>query len=298
MALRMLCLALFASVVLIACTTPRAPVSKLTQFRDCPDCPAMVRVPAGTFQMGDASSVARPDEQPVRPVSIAAFAVGRYEVTVAEYAAFTTATGRETRPGCRTDRNQDGRWENDPVATWREPGFPQTDRHPVVCVSWADGNAYVAWLTLKTGKTYRLLSEAEWEYAARAGSTTQFWWGDNANDLCGYANGPDLAAKEKFPGWTTATCNDGQALAAPVGTYEPNAFGLYDMAGNVWEWTQECYDGACQRRVLRGGSWVYGLQDLRSSQRNALPPPWIHGGDIGFRVARYEGEIDQAGQGR
>jgi formylglycine-generating enzyme required for sulfatase activity len=251
--------------------------------------------------MGDASSAARSDEKPVHTVSIAGFAAGKYEVTVEEYAAFVAATGHAATPGCRTDRNLDGRWEDDAVATWRDPGFPQTDRHPVVCVSWADANAYVAWLTEKTGKAYRLLSESEWEYAVRAGSTSQFWWGDDANELCAYANGPDLAAKEKFPRWTTASCNDGQALAAPVGSYKPNAFGLYDMAGNAWEWTQDCYvssyeaqprdgtaysGGRCQRRALRGGSWVYGFADLRSGQRNGLPPPEIRGGDIGFRVAQ------------
>ena len=268
-------------------------------FRDCADCPQMVAVPGGAFQMGDATG--RADEQPVHLVSVPAFAVGRYEVTRGEYALFVAATARPTPAGCRTDVDHDGRWEDVPTATWRDPGFPQTDRSPVVCVTWADASAYAAWLAQTTGKPYRLLSESEWEYAVRAGSTSQYWWGDSTNEMCPNANGPDQAASRAFPWTGGAACDDRQVFDAPVGSYRPNGFGLYDMAGNAWEWTQDCYapsyapqprdgsaylGGDCQRRALRGGSWVRGLQDLRSAQRNGLPPPWIHGGDIGFRVAR------------
>lgn len=270
-------------------------------FRDCPECPQMVRVPSGTFQMGDEAAAAPADERPVRTVSVTASAVGAYEVTREQFAAFVVSTGNEPAKGCMTDRDQDGRWRYDPEASWRDPALPQTDRDPVVCVGWAGASAYAAWLSQRTGKSYRLLSEAEWEYAARAGSTSEFWWGDSPDALCAYANGPDLAAKAKFPGWPVAACDDGHALSAPVGSYRPNAFGLYDMAGNVWEWTADCYapeytvqarDGAayqggdCARRVLRGGSWVRGLVDLRSAQRNGLLAPTLHGADIGIRVAR------------
>lgn len=278
-----------------------APAPK--EFRDCPDCPVMIALPGGTFQMGDASPTSRTDEHPVHPVKVAAFAAGKFEVTRGEYAAFVAATNRQVPPGCRTDSNLDGQYENDPAASWSNPGPAQTDRDPVVCVNWADATAYAAWLSQTTGKAYRLLSEAEWEYAARAGSTTQYWWGDSADELCAYANGPDRTALARFPGWAgkTAACDDGAATSAPVGSHRPNVFGLYDMAGGAWEWTADCYapgygaqpsDGSayvaegCQRRTLRGGSWVYGLGDLRSSQRNGLPPPWMRGGDLGFRVAR------------
>ncbi|MGZ3277943.1 MAG: formylglycine-generating enzyme family protein [Caulobacteraceae bacterium] len=279
-----------------------APPSPAARFSDCPDvCPVMVRVPGGSFQMGDASGLAQSDEGPVHAVTVPAFAAGAYEVTQAEFAAFVAATGFTAPAGCQTDSVQSGRWRFYPDANWRNPGFPTGDRLPVVCVSWADANAYTAWLSQKTGKRYRLLSEAEWEYAARAGTSTQYWWGDSPDALCAYANGPDASAKTKFPQWPAAACDDGQALAAPVGSFKPNAFGLYDMAGNAWEWTADCYEadydvqprngtaytgGGCFRRVLRGGSWVYGLGDLRSTRRNHLPPPQIHGGDIGFRVAR------------
>jgi formylglycine-generating enzyme required for sulfatase activity len=276
---------------------PSAP----NQFRDCPDvCPVMVRVPAGTFRMGQDGGQARADEKPAHPVTVRAFAAGAYEVTQAEFAAFVAASGYAIPPGCQTDRDRTGRWRFYPDATWRDPGFPTGDRLPVVCVSWADANAYTAWLSTRTGKRYRLLSEAEWEYADRAGSTTEYPWGDDPDQMCRVANGPDLAAAKTF-GWSGgADCDDGHDLAAPAGSYAPNAFGLYDMAGNAWEWTEDCYapyamqppggkptemDG-CRRSALRGGSWVRGLVDLRSAQRNGLPPPTIHGGDIGFRVAR------------
>ncbi|MEO8307964.1 MAG: formylglycine-generating enzyme family protein [Pseudomonadota bacterium] len=299
-------MALALSIALTATGLPaRAATSAVAtlsgEFRDCPMCPEMVRVPAGTFSMGDESAAAKTDEKPVHAVTVAAFAAGKYEITVGEYAAFVAATNRETLDWCRTDRDHDGRWQDDATATWRDPGFPQTDRHPVVCVTWADANPYAAWLTQVSGKSYRLLTEPEWEYAGRSGTTAQFFWGDDPNGMCAYANGPDQAALTQFPNWPIAACNDGQVFAAPVGSYRPNAFGLYDTAGNVWEWTQDCYTTSyaatsqsvpsdtittCPRRALRGGSWVRGLVDLRSSQRNGLPPPQIRGGDIGFRVAR------------
>jgi sulfatase modifying factor 1 len=251
--------------------------------------------------MGDDSAAARADEKPVHRVKLPRFAAGKYEVTRGEFAAFVAATGHQPVRGCITDRAHTGRWGFDAAATWQDPGFPQSDRNPVVCVAWADAAAYAAWLAQKTGKPYRLLSESEWEYAARAHTSTEFWWGDDPNALCAYANGPDQSAKARFPRWPTATCDDGHATDAPVGSYRPNAFGLHDMAGNVWEWTRDCYEssyadqpsdggaytnGPCEHRTLRGGSWVYGLPDLRSAQRNGLLRPDIRGGDIGFRVAR------------
>jgi formylglycine-generating enzyme required for sulfatase activity len=272
------------------------------QFSDCADvCPKMVRIPGGTFQMGSESALARQDEKPAHAVTVTAFAAGAYEVTQAEFAAFVAATGYAVAAGCQTDADHSGRWRYYPEATWRDPGFPTGDRLPVVCVSWADANAYTAWLSQKTGKRYRLLSEAEWEYTDRAGGVTEYPWGDDPAQMCRFANGPDQAATRTFPNWSGgANCDDGHDFAAPVGSYAPNAFGLYDMAGNAWEWTADCYayyaaqpPGGrptelpdCPKRALKGGSWVRGLADLRSAQRNGLPPPAIHGGDIGFRVAR------------
>jgi formylglycine-generating enzyme required for sulfatase activity len=278
---------------------PPGPVGP-NEFRDCPDvCPVMVRVPAGTFQMGDASAAAPHDQHPVRAITLRAFAVGKFEVTHGEYAAFVDASGYKPTAGCMTDRRGGRGWGFDPEASWLDPGYAYTDRHPAVCLNWADANAYVAWLSSKTGKAYRLLSEAEWEYADRAGTTTRFWWGDKAEDMCANTNGGDLAMQRHFTSWPPVNCDDGYVFTAPAGSFRANAFGLYDMAGNVWEWTADCYapygvqptdgraypGGDCGNRVLRGGSWGWGVVDLLSAQRNALPPA-IKGGDAGLRVAR------------
>ncbi len=293
-----------AFIVVVVAAAPGGRTAAQTpgkEFRDCEQCPAMIALPGGAFKMGDDSEQARPDERPVHDVSVRAFAIGKTEVTRAEYAAFAKATARDAPGYCTTDADHDGRWENTATANWIEPGFPVTDAHPVTCVNWADATAYAAWLAATTGQPYRLVTEAEWEYAVRAGSTTQYGWGDDANAMCAHANGPDETARRQFPRWKVgAACDDGQLFAAPVASYAPNRFGVYGLAGNVWEWTQDCYapydrtprDGSayatddCARRALRGGSWVYGLQDLRSAQRNGLPRPEQRGGDIGFRVAR------------
>jgi formylglycine-generating enzyme required for sulfatase activity len=161
----------------------------------------------------------------------------------------------------------------DPAKSWRNPGYPQDDAHPVTCISWEDAHAYVMWLSQYTGRTYRLLTEAEWEYAARAGTATTRFWGDDADKSCDYANGADRSTAQRVPGadnWYVANCDDRYAYTAPAGSYRPNAFGLHDMLGNVEEWTQDCwignYRGAptdasavaagdCSLRVVRGGSW-------------------------------------------
>ena len=290
----------FAIAVVVAAFAVSAD-SQPKAFKDCSDCPQMVVVPAGSFRMGQETGQARPDEKFVHQVTVRSFAAGRTEVTRAEFAAFLRDSGQVLGGPCTTDSDHSGRWRDYPTANWMDPGVPTSDRHPVTCVNWDDAVAYTQWLSVKTGKHYRLLSEAEWEYAERAGSTTEYWWGDDPDQMCRYANGPDLAAAKTFPRWTGgANCDDGHDFAAPVASYAANAFGLYDTSGNVWEWTADCYapytmqptDGTpteraeCQRRTLRGGSWVRGLVDLRSSQRNGLPRPEQRGGDIGFRVAR------------
>ena len=174
-------------------------------------------------------------------------AMGRYEVTVGEYRAFASATGGGAGGGCIT--LGDG--------TWRDPGFPQTDRHPVTCVSWDDAQEYVSWLSRRTGATYRLPTEAEWERAA-SGSQP-------GCDRLGRGTRPD------------GTC--------PVGQYGTNAAGLSDMVGNLWEWTSDCWEGNCGRRVVRGGSWHLYAEFLRPGARLRSPTAYR---DIyqGFRVSR------------
>lgn len=243
----------------------------IRELWDRAECPEMVIIPAGRFSMG--SSDSEPgrdtDENPVHRAAIPrAFAAGKYEVTVGEYAAFAQETARSSS-GCFIFK--DGKFQNDSAANWQSPGFAQTANHPVACVNWDDAKAYAEWLTRKSGKNYRLLSEAEWEYAARAGTTTAYYWGDNANAGCSYANGADQTAKATLPAnFIYANCSDGHTYNAPAGSFQPNAFGLHDMSGNVWEWTEDCWNanyngapndgsawtsGECGRRVVRGGSW-------------------------------------------
>lgn len=286
---------------LAAAAEARAPGSV---FRDCADCPEMVVVPAGRFAMGSPAALTEREgitekrgkrERPVHEVTIAKpFAIGRFEVTRAEYAAFAAASGRTGGEGCR-------HWTGtgfavDATKSWRDPGYPQTDRDPATCLSWEDATAYAAWLAAHTGQPYRLPSEAEWEYAARAGSDAARFWGDDAAAACAYGNVYDDAAARtgEFPDMTPHGCDDGHAKSAPVGSFRPNRFGLHDTAGNVWEWTADCwhvtYGGApadggartaggdCGQRVLRGGAWISIARYLRSANRSKMA--------IGARIYR------------
>ncbi len=198
-----------------------APSSELPPgkaFRDCPSCPEMIAVPTGSFMMGSSSSeVGRyDDEGPLHSVSIAsAFAIGKYEVTFAEWDACVADNGCSHRP----DDEGWGRGEM-----------------PVMNVSWQDAKQCAEWLTRKTGHGYRLPSEAEWEYAARARSTTAWHWGTEVELACRHANIADQTARKEFPDWVVAPCVDSHAYPAPVGSYAANAFGLHDIHGNVWEW--------------------------------------------------------------
>ena len=235
------------------------------------------------------------DEGPVHQVTIGKpLVVGQYEVTVGEYGRFVETTGYEGEGGCHVWTGE--KWEEKKGRTWRDPGFRQTEREPVVCVNWADARAYAEWLSRETGQSYRLLSEAEWEYVARAGSTTARYWGEREAGQCRYANGAD--SRTEFD-WRIA-CDDGYARTAPVGSYTANEFGLSDALGNVWEWVQDCwndnYAGApsdgrawesrdCSRRVLRGGSWNNGPGGLRSANRYRYTVD-DRFDSSGFRIAR------------
>ena len=259
----------------------------------------MVVVPVGSFLMGSPESEAgRWDdgrEGPVHPVTIGhRLAVGVNEVTRGEFARFVSATGRSMGDGCRT--SESGVWKERSGRHWKSPGFSQTDAHPVVCVSWNDAQAYMRWLSGRTGEEYRLLSEAEWEYVARAGTETARYWGASESGQCRYANGAD--ASTDFD-WRTG-CNDGHASTAPVGRYEANGYGLHDVLGNVWEWVEDCWNdsyagaprdgsawtsGVCSVRVLRGGSWYLPPKYLRSALRYG-DTTGHRDDDLGFRVAR------------
>ena len=271
-------------------------------FRDCPECPEMVVVPAGSFMMGSPSSEeGRWDsEGPQHRVTISEpFAVGKYEVTRGEFARFVDATGHSTGNACWTYEH--GKWERRSGRGWRNSGYRQDERHPAVCVSWDDAKAYARSLSRRTGERYRLLSEAEWEYAARAGTSTSRYWGDQESAQCAHANGADETAREQYANWTVAPCRDGAVHSARVGSFGENRFELSDMLGNVWELVEDCrhedYAGAptdgrawvsggdCDLRVLRGGSWNNLPRVLRSAIRDGVSTE-DRLSLIGFRIAR------------
>jgi formylglycine-generating enzyme required for sulfatase activity len=261
-------------------------------------------VPPGTFAMGpglDDTAVAV--EGRSRDVTISQpFYAGIHEVTVGQFREFVTATGHQTeaeRFGM-SDRHVPpaGEFLRGPGATWREPGFAQIDAHPVVHVSWNDASAFCQWLSQQEGYVYRLLSEAEWEYCCRAGTTTRFFWGDDDEGFEGCANFADAAYHRVFSTTKHPTLrgDDGHAFTAPVGSFRSNPFGLYDMHGNVWEWVQDPFVSKYQttsadkksdpRQILRGGSWVTMAWYGRASFRDVGSTAAARYDHIGFRVAR------------
>lgn len=262
-------------------------------FQDCAACPQMVIVPAGSFAMG--SKREELYEAPRHQVTIASpLAVGVHEVTVAEFGRFVDATGHATGHSCWSRENHEP--ESRIGRGWRNPGFPQEASHPVVCVNWHDAQRYATWLSELTGERYRLPSESEWEYVARAGMPRP--WRHETHQ-CAYANGSDASANQLVP-WEAAQCDDGYAHTAPVGSFPANAWGLHDALGNASEWTQDCWNesyagaptdgrawerGECARRVLRGGAYSFVQTKLRFAHRDATNSG--NRGDIyGFRVVR------------
>ena len=294
------------------------PAREGSTFRDCSNCPEIMVIPAGNFLMGSSKDDIERDLKEVPPIDKTAmipfltlgaadymaretpqhpvhidqpFGLGKYPVTVGEFTAFVEETGYESGgdcifyvPGKHTYRTIAG-------SGWQNPGFDQSDRDPVVCVNFHDAEAYVAWLNSKINSKkdatpYQLPSEAEWEYAARAGTQTAYWWSDTIglnNAVCGRCG-------SRWDGKKTA----------PVGSFSANLFGLYDMNGNVWEWTMDCQqngyagapsdgsawlDGKCEARDIRGGSW-YGEPWTLQSAGRAISQVDNKTNHMGFRVAR------------
>jgi formylglycine-generating enzyme required for sulfatase activity len=227
--------------------------------------------------------------------------LGKYEVTRGQFAAFVDATGRRAQ-GCWALKGK--AWAEQTDKSWRDPGFPQTDDHPAVCVSFEDAQAYIRWLNTKTGQVYRLPTEAEWEYAARTGTKTIRPWGDNADGGCGHANVADRTAKHAFPDRTIHECSDGYVYTAPVGRFLANDLKLHDVLGNAREWTcseytaqysvytakyegheKFCSNDATGGRAVRGGSWTNEPYWVRSAYRDWSIPAFRFN-DIGFRLAQ------------
>ncbi len=260
-------LTLLSALLLLGAAPGNAAEGQAQAVKDCAECPELVMVPAGKFKMGSEAKGALANEKPVHEVTFAkGFAIGKYEVTFAEWDACVADKGCTHKPG-------DQGWGR--------------GKQPVTNIGYTDAQEYVSWLSKKSGKTYRLPTEAEWEYAARGGATTEYPWGDEIGK--GNAN--------------CAKCNDKDVdKNAPVGSYKPNGFGLYDVVGNVAEWVGDCYeflytdapkDGTarskpnCSMYTVRGGSWHIEPRDTRLAARQWFYP-YNRFAYLGFRVVRAE----------
>jgi formylglycine-generating enzyme required for sulfatase activity len=282
--------------------------------RDCPACPELALAPPGRFLMGSAPDAVELDattgESPAAAVSFARpFYVSRREITVGEFRRYIEATHAEPAAGCRIWLG--GQWVFERDRSWRDPGFalPPQDDEPVVCVNWEDARGYAEWLSKESGKHYRLPSEAEWEYVARGGTSFPRFWGERDSNedavlslACDFANVYDSSAVDtnRFP-WPNARCSDRHAALAPVGRYKPNAFGVFDIIGNVREWVMDCYtasyagrpedgrawtwQGGCESKGVRGGSWASRPRNARAPARGAEKTA-ARQSDLGFRVVR------------
>jgi formylglycine-generating enzyme required for sulfatase activity len=310
--------AIVALIVAPAARTGSPEVQSGAALRDCDDCPEMVVIPEGDFVMGSPSSEpGRSDEEgPQRRVHVRKFAASKFDVTREQWAAFVAAKNVGTGDGCAWSGLPGAPIDElNPSATWSHLGFPQDDSHPAVCVSWYDAKDYAHWLSERTGHRYRLLTEAEWEYAARAGSTTAFPWGAVASHE--HANyGADECCSALVAG------RDQWMNTSPVGSFPANAFGLHDMNGNVMQWVQDCLslsyddhptDGSayekdvvmtltgdlaplsgtttCTYRIIRGGDSNNPPAFIRSAARNFAPVPGTtlrnyRSSGLGIRVAR------------
>ncbi|MGE4299333.1 MAG: SUMF1/EgtB/PvdO family nonheme iron enzyme [Desulfovibrionaceae bacterium] len=269
-----------------------------------------VRVPGGCFQMGSPASEKDrdADEGPVHEVCVDGFWMGKTEVSRGQFRRFVEQTGYATeaeKKGSSFVFNKASGWEwqSMPGFNWKNAGFSQDDTHPVVHTSWNDATAMATWLSSASVGSFRLPTEAEWEYAARAGTSGMRYWGNDDAVACRYANAADRTAFPEEPGkvWSPRfECDEGYWGTAPVANYQPNAFGLYDMMGNVWEWCQDWYDkdyysssprsnprgpGGGAIRVDRGGSWSSEPGDVRSAYRYRNTPSDTFN-DLGFRLLR------------
>jgi formylglycine-generating enzyme len=236
-----------------------------------------VLVRGGCFTMGDSVGDGDANERPVHEACVSDFYIGKYEVTNDQFKRFK--------------EHNSGSSEGLSLGEGKQP---------VVNVSWEDTVAFAQWLSQKSGQTYRLPTEAEWEYAARSGSKASHFWGNSPDEACKYANVADFTAKKQRPNWTTFFCDDSFTVSAPVGSFAANGYGLNDMLGNVWEWCEDVYNseaygklpkdnpvykGSGEYRVMRGGGWSNGPLGIRSSHRVGLSPDFGHHA-LGFRLVK------------
>jgi formylglycine-generating enzyme required for sulfatase activity len=278
-----------------------------------------VWVPGGCYKMGQTEAEKKKlladagkekfekfyaDASPSHEVCLDGFWMGKTEVTRGQFKKFVEATGYQTeaeKEGWSWGLNlSSGKWEKIDGLNWRNPGFSQEDRHPVVCVSWNDAHKMLEWISQKGNGKFGLPSEAQWEYACRAGTKTMRFWGDDPNKACSLANVADQTGKKTI-NWTSIhECDDGYDYTSPVGSFQPNPFGLYDMLGNVWEWCEDVYiadiygrsdkknpiyTSGGSARVIRGGSWFSVPDYVRCAFRSRNDPAYRRF-NVGFRLLR------------
>lgn len=301
-----------------------------TSFTDCPRCPEMVSLPGGEFFMGatleELTAAGLPPyfqgrELPRHRVTISRpFAVAKYELSNAQFAAFVNDTGYAPADGCWIFIGWE--WILDDQRSWKNTQLGGDETHPVTCISWHDAVAYTRWLSERTGKNYRLLSEAEWEYAARGGTETAYWFGNSTEEICKYVNLGDITTRDRFrwheteikfepvDNWTYVPCEDGYATTAPVTFGSPNPFGIYNMLGNVQELVTDCWhpsyetgpateqprqiSGDCGLRVMRGQGWTAIAASTRAAFRAKMVAT-DRRFYLGIRVARDLSPGEMAG---
>lgn len=313
-------------LVFVGLSAPAAATDQ-EPFQDCSTCPEMVSVSPGVFWMGadlqEPVSFGLPDvfarrEQPKHEVRISkSFAISKYEISLAQFQRFADESGYVTIEGCWIFIGSE--WIFDDARSWRNAQLSQTPDHPVTCVNWHDAAAYADWLSAKTGDAYRLPSESEWEYAARAGTETPFWFGASPDDICDFVNLGDLDTQDAFgwhktaskyefmDNWQGVPCRDGFATTAPVRSGPANGFGLHHVLGNGMEWVADCWhddyatgpnteqprlaSGDCGYRVMRGQGWVGIVAGTRSAFRRKMLAT-DRRFTFGIRVARNMGTHD------
>jgi formylglycine-generating enzyme required for sulfatase activity len=284
----------------VAIASDGADVNKsFEQLRDCDICSEIIILPPGKYMMGateeefkghDKYKYIYKMESPRHEVYVKSFGIARFDVTRQQFEVFAKETGFDGK-GCKIFNGKT--WVFDTDANWKNPGFKQTGQDPVVCVSWNDAQEFIAWLNLKiTNKNtqnYRLPTEAEWEYAARAGTVTPTYWGNDSLNQCKFANTRDLSAKDLDPETPYVNCEDGYVETSPVGAFQPNAWGLFDMLGNVNQWVLDCWyfdysastsaamDTArkalgtgCDERRARGAGWSAIPINVRAASRSGF----------------------------
>ncbi|MDY0163682.1 formylglycine-generating enzyme family protein [Desulfobotulus sp.] len=272
---------------------------RLERYEDPLTGLGFVRLPAGCFWMGSPEDEEgrSPHEGPRTYQHVKAFYMGETPVTRGAFARFVAETGYVT------DAEKEGiswvytgsRWEALAGYSWKNPGHAQTEEDPVVHVSLQDARAMASWMS-RRGRQYRLPSEPEWEYGARGGSSASRFWGDDLIALASYANVADFSARSRFPGWIVAPVDDGFVFTSPVAAFLPNAYGLHDMLGNVWEWCDTRYSASAYQHerffrpgpkdpvVIRGGSWYTRPEGVRSASREFMGRGRRWGQDVGFRL--------------